>query len=49
MEAAGNLDFKLVLSRVKNTYMMTTKRAIQMILDKIALIFIIKILIMSNT
>jgi len=49
MEAEGNLDFKLVSSRAKNTFMMIIKRAIQMIQDKIALIFTIKILIMNNT
>jgi hypothetical protein len=49
MEAEDNLDFKLVSSRAKNTFMMIIKRAIQMIQDKIALIFTIKILIMNNT
>jgi len=49
MGVEGNLDFKLVSSRAKNTFMMIIKRAIQMIQDKIALIFTIRILIMNNT
>jgi hypothetical protein len=49
MEVEGNLDFKHVSSHAKNTFMMIINRAIQMIQDKIALIFTIRILITNNT
>jgi hypothetical protein len=45
---ADNLDFKHVSSLVKNTYTIPTKSFIQMILDRIVLIFIMKILIMRS-
>lgn len=48
MEVEDNLDFRHVLNHVKNIYMTKTKKVIQMILDKIAQIFIIKIQIMNN-
>ena len=48
MEVADNLDFKHVSNLVKNTYTIPTKSFIQMILDRIVQIFIIKILIMRS-
>ena len=48
MEVGDNLDFKHVLDLVKNTYMMITRNFIQMILDRTALIFTIKIQIMKG-
>ena len=48
MEVADNLDFKHVSNLVKNTYTIPTKSFIQMILDRIVQIFIMKILIMRS-